>query len=62
MSLLLGAWSVKVQLGWFEISVVRLLDRFDCAPRALLADQFRPVEVVDRLSEGVIVRVADGSR
>ena len=51
----MGAWSVKVQLGWFEISVVRLLDRFDCAPQALLADQFRPVEVVDRLSEGVIV-------
>ena len=46
MSLLLGAWSVKVWLGWFEVSVVRLLDRFDGAPRAPLADQLRLVRLL----------------
>ena len=29
--LLLGAWSVKIRLGWFEVSAVRLLDFEGCA-------------------------------
>jgi hypothetical protein len=35
---------------------------FDCAPRTWPADQLRLVQVVDRLSEGAIASVADGSR
>ena len=31
VSFLLGAWSGKIRLGWFEVSVLRLLDFEGCA-------------------------------